>query len=273
MLVKAFEEIAKSNPGDVDGLWRALEGVASRFHSLRAMTTLNLVGRTGTAKMQRHEPRARTGDASQVLLDRCGRRVRRLTELCRRWPVGAAPISQHARNMRKVLADAESWHSPWRAAFLTLNDGASLARLMAQAEEEFRVQVECTRQDRRDRWHTWCSESLRVHNGKLWRWIKEGPRPVVCHKVPLPPQVAQPAVVLPDLPAGASPQDYRIRQVERWWWDLWRPGAPAVVNVGPWLASLSLTPFPALGVLSGSELMGVIKRTRRLARMVGVIRN
>ena len=135
VLVKAFEEIAKSNPGDVDGLWRALEGVASRFHSLRAMTTLNLVGRTGTAKMQRHEPRARTGDASQVLLDRCGRRVRRLTELCRKWPVGAAPNSQHARNMRKVLADAESWHRPWRAAFLTLNDGASLARLIAQAEE------------------------------------------------------------------------------------------------------------------------------------------
>ena len=185
-LVKAYEEIARRAPGDVDSLWCALENIASKYHSLRTMAPLGLVGRTGIVKVQRLEPRSRTGEASQVLLDRCGRRVRRLTELARRWPVGPAAITQHARDMRRVLADAESWRSPWRAEFLSLHTSAGVARLLDLAEAEFNKQLEATRQDRRDRWQSWCSESLREHNGKLWRWIKEGPRPVICLSVTPP---------------------------------------------------------------------------------------
>ena len=95
------------NPGDVDGLWQALEGVASRYHSLSTMGDLDLVGRS-EVKVQRMEPRSPTGEASQVLLHHCGRRVRRIYELLRRWPDGPAPHSQHALNMCRELANAET---------------------------------------------------------------------------------------------------------------------------------------------------------------------
>ena len=134
--------------------------------------------------------------------------------------------------------------------------------LLGKAEEEFRLQLESTRRDRRDRWHTWCVESLRLHNGKLWRWIKEGSRPVPFHKVrPVSDACEQQDACLPALPAGASAQDARIREVERWWWDLWLPGTPAKVETGPWLANLPLSTFPGLTEVTGVQLQQVIKRT------------
>ena len=76
-----------------------------------------------------------------------------------------------------------------------------------------------------------------------------------------PPTLSSLASDLPDLPLGTSPQDCKVRQVERWWWELWRPGVPAEVDVKPWLANLHLTPFPLIGELTGAELHRAIKRT------------
>ena len=146
------------NPGDVDGLWQALEGVASRYHSLSTMGDLDLVGRS-EVKVQRMEPRSPTGEASQVLLDHCGRRVRRIYELLRRWPDGPAPHSQHALNMCRVLANAETLR---RGCPVSHSTAERVVKLLDKAEQEFRVQLERTRHDRRERWHTRCTESLRV---------------------------------------------------------------------------------------------------------------
>ena len=171
---------AGSSGEDIDAHFAALEKLISAYHSARLGRDLSLTDRGGEVLLTRREARQHEGSAETAATHRLGRRFRRLSELLKLWPP-VGPCSWNAVCLHAAALRAEPVRTPWRRALAQCRSRSAVEAATAAAEQEYRAARATDWAVRRSRWGKWCRECLSARDGKagkIWRWIREGSRPV-----------------------------------------------------------------------------------------------
>lgn len=194
---------------DPDKYFGALERLISAFHTARAGKEADLVGRTGEAVWGRREPRQHEGTAETAATAGLGRRLRRLEELVRLWPP-CGPLQAHASALLDALRRTERRKSAWRRCMDACTTREVAAGMVAEAQSEYAAARAGNREARRERWRGWCRDMIRTQPGRVWTWVREGPRPT---NLPTAQHQAD---------EEARGQEARqLNDVDEWWWKMW----------------------------------------------------
>lgn len=246
---KAAEGACRREPADLDDHFSLLEELLERYYNARHGTQHKLRDRNGKVIWGRREPKQFEGTAETAELSKLGRRARRLRELARVWPVHGPP-SYNAFCILEAVRRCEAPGTVWKTAALWAATSQGMEALALLAELEYEAGRQRCCEARRRRWEEWCRRTIQSQPGRVWGWVRQGPKEVVM----------APAVQL-DASDKRAQETVLVEAVSAWWWKLWR--APDGPNWAEGVAYLDVyddfTPFPAPETWSGARVARLVK--------------
>ena len=196
---------AAERNGDVDGLWRLLEGALCQAHSARSPGFSAPAARVATQSEEVR--RSFGGDLVDKALTQATQRKRRLQH----WLAGLGKPScakQQAALRRALAADPDPC---WAGiALLTLPREAVEELVQRARSEEDKIREEL-REHRRLGYRSWCMAESEGGMKALFRWVKDGPR-----------SLQSSGIFLKEGRLFAG-QRALLEASEQAWWPLWRP--------------------------------------------------
>jgi len=167
-----------------------------------------------------------------------------MRELCRVWPTFPHSASAHAASIWRAVRQAEPRYSSMLPILDGLGTYADLQGCCSMIHKLYDLAASEAREYRRDRWHTWCTDT--EHRAKVFRWVRAADA-IPCTTV---------HQVVTDTP------DMRLLAAHTWWSTLWNPSsapAPDTSRFGQCLAHL-----PGCGempALTGDDIGHVLRVT------------
>ena len=132
---------------------------------------------------------------------------------------------------------------------------ADWEKLCALAEEEY---IQARQEDaagKQSRWHERCNSLAGGDQRKVWRWIREGPRPTTL------PTVSR------TIGPHETQEEARVNEVFKWWTGLWcTPAKPDWAQMENYLKELDNLPaFNYQKTWDGARVQEVIRKTKNSA--------
>ena len=173
-LREAFERACAAK--DLEKAWESFQALASAYHQSRAALAAPVVRTPAGIKLREPEPIQPREEHPLVDVSRREvKRLRRIEALLAEWGPDPA-MGARAQTIREALMRAEGSGSEWTGAMEAAELRWHWEHLLDAAKLRARNAARAARQQRRDDWHTFCSESMAAGGGKVFRWVREGTR-------------------------------------------------------------------------------------------------
>ena len=235
---------------DVEGLWACLQSSAHAYHSaIEGKPCLPRERREmGHYALLQDYPATVSHEGDDLVEHgKATKRKRRLQQLlCLLAAKGGASgeFRQVERALQRGTLVGDKWHdwlrpSCWTSALLT-----QLVTESRAEEDDLLLQL---RARRRNKWHTWLQEATVNDQSAIYRWIRQGAKPVG------------------QLPIHATDDGWTFGsaalagKADEAWWGMWQQPAVGDEGLAQWLAPLKdLPPYPTMVNLSTQRIRGVI---------------